>query len=72
MATPGRPKRSEPVTKTAWYATDADIDNINRIRVDLFAKEKIQANTNTDVISVVLKKYCEFTGIRKAHGKIQG
>ena len=72
MGKPGRPHRSEPVTKTAWYATDADIDHINQIRVDLFRKEKIQANTNTDVISIVLDKYCQLTGIKKGHGKIQG
>ena len=68
----GRPRRIDPVFKTAWYATDRDIDNINRIRVELFNKEKIQATTTTDVISLTLQKYCELTGLNKAYGKAQG
>jgi hypothetical protein len=63
----GRPARKVPVIKTAWYATDDDIDSINRIRVYLFEKERLQASTNTDVISIVLKKYGELIGIRKQH-----
>ena len=68
----GRPPREIPVTKTAVYLTDIDIDNINRIRVDLFSREKIQANTNSDIISITLQKYSELTGIRKAYGRPQG
>ena len=72
MAKPGRPRRKEQVIKTAWYPTADDIDTLNRIRVELFAKERIQANTNTDILSITIRKYSEMLGIRKAHGRPQG
>jgi hypothetical protein len=66
-----RPKRQDKVERYTIYLSSTDLNAINSIRKELFDKERLQADTKSDIVSVTLQRYNTLIGVQKAHGRPQ-